>query len=96
MVEEAARNLHTILIVAIWHLLVSVLHQVDQRRGLKSICVAHRRQEATVVTHRSFNRAAGLQERALREDSAHEALLPSHCCHKIHPQHLLLIIQGSR
>ena len=43
MVDEAARDSHTILMVAICHLLVRVPHQIDQRRGLKSIHMAHRR-----------------------------------------------------
>jgi len=37
MVEEAARDSHTMLMVAICHLLVRLPHQIDQHRGLKSI-----------------------------------------------------------
>ena len=93
MVEEAARDSHTMLMVAICHLLVRMPHQIDQRRGLKSIHMAHCRQEANVVPNRLFNRAAGLQERTLREDAAHEALLPSDCRDETHPQHLMRIVE---
>ncbi len=96
MVEKAARDSHTILMVAICHLLVRVPHQIDQRRGLKRIHMAHRRQEANVVPNRLFNRASRRQERALREDAAHEALLPSNCRNQIHPQHLLWMAGDKR